>query len=108
SRDDASAVNPVAPLISREKSMRHFTATRRGRGIAAALGVAASAALLVGCAGGSAPAPDESSSEAPQETLQVAYMSFAVANTYDEPMLAAAQAVAAENNIEVTVFDSNL
>jgi ribose transport system substrate-binding protein len=67
------------------------------------LSVAAMAAVttlgLAGCAaegGGSS-----------GDQLKVAYLSFAVANSYDSPMLAAAQAVAAENNIEVTVFDAN-
>ena len=39
--------------------------------------------------------------------LKIAYMSFAVANSYDAPMLAAAQAVAADNNASLTVFDAN-
>lgn len=43
-----------------------------------------------------------------EERLQIAYISFAVANTYDEPMLAEAQRVADENNAELTVFDGNL
>src|SRR5262249_53557617 len=39
--------------------------------------------------------------------LKIAYLSFAVANSYDAPMLAAAQAVAASNNASLTVFDAN-
>lgn len=39
--------------------------------------------------------------------LNIAFMSFAVANSFDAPMLAAAQAVAADNNATVTVFDAN-
>jgi ribose transport system substrate-binding protein len=39
--------------------------------------------------------------------VKIAYMSFAVANTYDAPMLAAAKAVAAAQNASVTVFDAN-
>ena len=39
--------------------------------------------------------------------LKLAYLSFAVANSYDAPMLAAAQAVAADNNASLTVFDAN-
>lgn len=46
-------------------------------------------------------------SEAPEETLQLAYLSFAVANSYDAPMLAAAQTAAANNNAELSVFDAN-
>ncbi|ABK52824.1 monosaccharide ABC transporter substrate-binding protein, CUT2 family [Acidothermus cellulolyticus 11B] len=41
------------------------------------------------------------------KTLQIAYLSFAVANSYDAPMLAAAQAVASGENAKVTVFDAN-
>ncbi|MGB8881210.1 MAG: sugar ABC transporter substrate-binding protein [Solirubrobacteraceae bacterium] len=39
--------------------------------------------------------------------VKIAYLSFAVANTYDAPMLAAAKAVAAAQNASVTVFDAN-
>ena len=40
--------------------------------------------------------------------LEIAYLSFAVANSYDAPMLAAAQGVAAADNAKLTVFDANL
>ena len=42
------------------------------------------------------------------KALKIAYISFAVANSYDAPMLAAAQTVAAANNSTLTVFDGNL
>ena len=42
------------------------------------------------------------------EPLEIAYLSFAVANSYDAPMLAAAQAAAAAGNAKLTVFDANL
>ncbi len=57
-------------------------------------------------AASSAPAP-AASSAAPAKTLQIAYLSFAVANSYDAPMLAAAQAAAAAGNAKLTVFDAN-
>jgi ribose transport system substrate-binding protein len=41
------------------------------------------------------------------ETLEIAYLSFAVANSYDAPMLAAAQAAASAGNARLTVFDAN-
>ena len=50
------------------------------------------------------PAPSATSSK----TLQIAYISFAVANSYDAPMLAAAQAAAAAGNAQLTVLDGNL
>jgi ribose transport system substrate-binding protein len=81
---------------------------RRPFSIAAA---AASVMLLAACASAepvAAPAPTDSEPAAVEETLQIAYISFAVANTYDEPMLAEAQRIADENNAELTVFDGNL
>ena len=80
--------------------MRHSQSVLRRSATTAV--VAAGALALAAC---SAPAGDGGGTE---ETLQIAYISFAVANTYDEPMLAEAQRVADENNAELTVFDGNL
>ena len=57
-------------------------------------------------AGGSSPSGSAASTTNDQP-INIAYLSFAVANSYDAPMLAAAQAVAADNNAKVTVFDAN-
>lgn len=38
--------------------------------------------------------------------INVAYLSFAITNSYDAPMLAAAKAVAAASGVKVTVFDA--
>jgi ribose transport system substrate-binding protein len=54
-----------------------------------------------------APESEAPATEAPEETLQLAYLSFAVANSYDAPMLAAAQTAAASANAELSVFDAN-
>jgi len=81
--------------------------TFRRSAVATGALLAAFALALTGC---SPPADTPGASAEPQpeeETLQIAYMSFAVANTYDEPMLAAAMEVAAANNAEITVFDAN-
>lgn len=81
---------------------------RRARRTLAVAAAAATALALAACAS-SEPAPaGETDGAAAEETLQIAYISFAVANTYDEPMLAEAERVAAENNAEITVFDGNL
>jgi ribose transport system substrate-binding protein len=48
-----------------------------------------------------------SSSGGSGKHVTIAYLSFAVANTYDAPMLAAAKAVAASENATVKVFDAN-
>jgi ribose transport system substrate-binding protein len=84
--------------------MRHPQRGSARRG-AAAVAVASALVALTACssggggAGGATPAADE--------PLQVAFLSFAVANTYDAPMLAAMQAVADASNVELTVFDAN-
>ncbi len=44
---------------------------------------------------------------AKKKVYHVAYLSYAVANSYDAPMLAAAKAVAAADGVQVTVFDAN-
>jgi ribose transport system substrate-binding protein len=70
---------------------------------AASSAPAASEAAPSVAASEAAPSP---SAEA--KTLEIAYLSFAVANSYDAPMLAAAQAAAASGNAKLTVFDANL
>jgi len=40
------------------------------------------------------------------KVFKVAYLSYGVANSYDAPMLAAAEAVAGADHVKVTVFDS--
>jgi ribose transport system substrate-binding protein len=84
----------IVQPVSKEKHMRK-------KKLALQLAAIASVATLglAGCAAG-----DDSSSG---DTYKIAYLSYAVANSYDSPMLAAAQAVAGENNAEVTVFDAN-
>jgi ribose transport system substrate-binding protein len=77
-------------------------------------GGAASAAPSVAATIAATAAPPTtaaSQAAAPSEaakTLEIAYLSFAVANSYDAPMLAAAQAAAAAGNAKLTVFDANL
>lgn len=84
--------------------MRQSPPMRFRRTVAITAAAAVTALALAAC---SAPAAEEPAAEG-EETLQIAYISFAVANTYDEPMLAEAERVAAENNAEITVFDGNL
>ena len=89
--------------------MRHSTALRgRSKGVLALAGIGVAMLALAGCTSGS-PTPTTTDDPAPQEeTLQIAYISFAVDNTYDAPMLAAAEEVAAANNAQITVFDGAL
>ena len=92
----------------------------RLRRLAGLLGIAS--VLVAACGGGSAStSPSSAATAVPTtaasqavvpsvapKTLEIAYLSFAVANSYDAPMLAAAQAAAAAGNAKLTVFDANL
>ena len=89
------------------------------RGLGAMLGAGL---ILAACSGAGTPtaAPTSAAATGPAatvgptanplatKTLEIAYLSFAVANSYDAPMLAAAQAAAAAGNAKLTVFDANL
>src|SRR4051794_9801619 len=69
------------------------------------VGAALVLALLVAACGSSSSSSSSSSSTSGNSSkqLKLAYLSFAVANSYDAPMLAAAQAVAGDNNAKITV-----
>jgi ribose transport system substrate-binding protein len=78
---------------------------------AACSGGTASTAPSAAAPSAAAPSAAESQAAAPSvndKTLEIAYLSFAVANSYDAPMLAAAKAAAAAGNANLTVFDANL
>ena len=97
--------------------MPSFPATRSIGRSAAVTAVAVAALALAACSSSSSTtsaAPPASTSAAPAATtsaaakpMNIAYMSFAVDNTYDAPMLAAAQAVASTDGAKLTVFDAN-
>jgi len=78
---------------------------------ASVTGVAVAAALTLAACGSSDSSSSSSSSSAATtastKPVRIAYLSFAVANSYDAPMLAAAQTVAKENNATIKVFDAN-
>jgi ribose transport system substrate-binding protein len=82
---------------------------RRGR---AALAVIAAGLALTACSS-STSSTSTTSTTSPSaaasnnKPLNIAYLSFAVENSYDAPMLAAAQAVASDNNATMKVFDAN-
>jgi ribose transport system substrate-binding protein len=90
-----------------------------GKRSAAFLAVAAAALALAACSssGGSnssttstttsASATTSATAAAAKKPMNIAYMSFAVDNSYDAPMLAAAQAVASTDGATLKVFDAN-
>ena len=86
-------------------------ATRCLRRSAAAAAVTAAALGLAACSSGSSSSTSTSTSTsasaAATKAMNIAYLSFAVENSYDAPMLAAAQAVAATDGATMKVFDAN-
>jgi ribose transport system substrate-binding protein len=85
----------VRPIPSRPRSLLRSIALTA---------TAATALALAACSSGGTASSSSSSSSKP---LSIAYLSFAVENSYDAPMLAAAQAVAADNHATLKVFDAN-
>jgi ribose transport system substrate-binding protein len=83
----------------------------RHRSAGAILAVLAAALTVAAC--GSSGDSDSGSSATTKKAaansnkpVRIAYLSFAVANSYDAPMLAAAQTVAKDNNSTIKVFDA--
>ncbi|HEY6277007.1 MAG TPA: sugar ABC transporter substrate-binding protein [Streptosporangiaceae bacterium] len=89
-------------MLSPSTGLRRFQ--RRGTVLAA---VAAAGLALVACSSSSSSSPTTSASSGSNKPLSIAYLSFAVENSYDAPMLAAAEAVASDNNATMKVFDAN-
>jgi len=100
----------------------YFPATRSVRRSAAVAAFAAAALGLAACsssssssttttpatsAAASSPASAAATTSAAPKTANIAYLSFAVDNSYDAPMLAAAQAVASADGANLKVFDAD-
>ena len=82
---------------------------RRGAALAAAaLALAAcSSSTSSSSSSSTGNTSSQSANASNSKHLTMAYLSFAVENSYDAPMLAAAQAVASDNNATLKVFDAN-
>ncbi len=87
-------MQPIPPLARRYR-------------LAVIAAMAAAGLVLAACGSNSSSSSSSSSSPAAGKHLKIAYLSFAVENSYDAPMLAAAQAVASDNNATLKVFDAN-
>jgi ribose transport system substrate-binding protein len=77
------------------------------RTFAATAAVLAVALLATACGSSSKSSSGSSTSGASNKPVHIAYLSFAVANSYDAPMLAAAQGVAHSEGADLTVLDAN-
>ena len=80
---------------------------RRGAALAAAALMLAACSSSTSSSSSSSTSSSQSASTSNSKHLTVAYLSFAVENSYDAPMLAAAEAVASDNNATLKVFDAN-
>jgi len=79
--------------------------------------VAVAALALAACSSSSSSSPSSgtsassstsaSASASSNKAVNIAYLSFAVENSYDAPMLAAAEAVASDQGATIKVFDAN-
>jgi ribose transport system substrate-binding protein len=75
--------------------------------------VAVAALALAACSSSSSSSsstsssPGASASASSNKPVNIAYLSFAVENSYDAPMLAAAEAVASDEGATIKVFDAN-
>jgi ribose transport system substrate-binding protein len=88
-------VQPIRPLPRRYR-------------LAGFAAMAAAGLVLAACgSNASSSSSSSSSAQAAGKHLNIAYLSFAVENSYDAPMLAAAQAAASDNNATLKVFDAN-
>ena len=92
--------------------MPFLPATRCLRRSAAVAAVAVAALTLAACSSSSSSSSSSTSSSpasaaAAKKPMTIAYLSFAVDNSYDAPMLAAAQAVASTDGATLKVFDAN-
>jgi len=73
----------------------------------AALAVLALSAATIASSGAAASVAPRLHQRAAVKTVRIAYLSFAVQNSYDAPMLAAAQAAAKREHAVLKVFDAN-
>jgi len=80
-------------------------ATRPLRRSAAVAAFAATTLALAACS--SSTSVPAAATTAAKKPMNIAYLSFAVDNSYDAPMLAAAQAVAATDGATLKVFDAD-
>jgi ribose transport system substrate-binding protein len=80
-----------------------FAVPRHRLLVAASAGLMAAFAVAVVAASGAIGATSTAGAKKP---VRVAYLSFAVANSYDAPMLSAAKKVAKAQGAKVTVFDA--
>jgi ribose transport system substrate-binding protein len=105
--DSGHVIKRVTVLVAGAAVALSACSTPAASSIASAVASAA-AATPAASAAASEPAASASTAVVNNDPLDLAYISFAVQNSYDAPMLKAAQDAAAANNAKLDVFDGNL
>ena len=106
--DSSHAVMRAAGLVAIAAVAFAGCSTPAGSAVASAVASAAAVTPAPATPAASEPAASASTAIVNNDPLELGYISFAVENSYDKPMLEAAQAAAAANNAKLTVFDGNL
>jgi ribose transport system substrate-binding protein len=92
-----------APLRSLRRSAVVAAVAVAGLALAACSSSSSSSSSSSAASG----SPSASTSASSNKPVNIAYLSFAVENSYDAPMLAAAEAVASDQGATIKVFDAN-
>lgn len=94
--------------------MRSFVSRHRDVRLLTVVAPLVCAAVIAGCGSSSSSSKTSSTNKSTSSTAsssgkpaKIAFLSFAVANTYDAPMLAAAKSAAASSGATLTVLDAN-
>jgi ribose transport system substrate-binding protein len=104
---------PATRSVRRSAAVAAFAAAALGLAACSSSGSSSSSAnapatsAAASSTSSSASAAASATTSAAPKTMNIAYLSFAVDNSYDAPMLAAAQAVASADGANLKVFDAN-
>jgi ribose transport system substrate-binding protein len=96
---------PAKRPLRRSAAVAAFAAAALG--LAACSSSSSSSSATSAATSAAASSSASASTSAAPKTMNIAYLSFAVDNSYDAPMLAAAQAVASADGANLKVFDAD-
>ena len=98
---------PATRSLRRSAAVAAFAAAALGLAACSSSSSSSTTAPATSAAASSSTAAASASTSAAPKTANIAYLSFAVDNSYDAPMLAAAQAVASADGANLKVFDAD-
>jgi ribose transport system substrate-binding protein len=98
---------PATRSVRRSAAVAAFAAAALGLAACSSSSSSSTTAPATAAAASSSPAAASATTSAAAKPMNIAYLSFAVDNSYDAPMLAAAQAVASADGANLKVFDAD-